>query len=658
MTIYHKKDNFLFTIFPELRGGGNKLIINTLTNYYSYGPFRPIVTFENEMIIVKIDVNSILNQDAEYKQVVSYCEKQNYDAAKPILTKLIQANPTNSEYHRILGQIYSDEGNHEEAINSMIDALKWNPKNEWALLMIGNIFARDKNDIDTALKYYDHVLAINPNDHFAINNIGANLMQQGRIREAKRYFEQVLKIENKYPNTHYGLSVIAEMEGDLHSAFYSVIQSLKLNSKRDGLYQNSFKQAIEVANKIIESDQGKKIFRAYRSKLEFEGETKIDIVAKNDIPTAAKMELAENYNRDKHIVLYNDTFPAIEHLIMHELVHLDFTIQARKRNLHQLFVSNQSHKATFWKSIESSIYKLEKMGIPEESIENYCNGIFEGINRQIYNTPIDLFIEDFLYKDFIELRPFQFLSLLKMNEDGLNAVTDKRVVEISPKEILSKSKIYNIINALQLNELFGFDIIEKFKATPIELKQANELYNEYKEYSSDKEPAEEYELVQNWANDLKLNSNFELVNESTYRNTNSDIDNLLERIEKDPFGLHEDVDFKEQEMEKFQKSQEYLGTNMAVVMFMVDAFEYFENEPLEEIKKIAFEIAMQGTQGYNPDKKDYRISSIKNKKFSGYHILAYYYISWSIAIPEMLDQLKLPYDEEYKMAKSLYKPKK
>jgi hypothetical protein len=343
---------------------------------------------------------------------------------------------------------------------------------------------------------------------------------------------------------------------------------------------------------------------------------------------------------------------------MHELVHLDFTIQARNQNLHQLFVSNQHHKATFLRSIEDSINKLAKMGISEDSISSYCTGLFEGINRQIYNTPIDLFIEDFLHKDFVELRPFQFLSLLKMNEDGLNAVTDKRVVDISPKEILSKSKIYNIINALQLKELFGFDIIEKFNATPIELKQAKELYNEYKEYSSDKEPAEEYELVQNWANDLKLDSNFELVNESEYRSKDSHIDDLLERIEKDPFGLNDDVDFKEQEMEKFQKSQEELGTNMAVVMFMVDAFEYFENKPLEEVKKIAFEIAMQGTQGYNPEKKDYRISSINNKKFSGYHILAYYYISWSIAIPEMLDQLKLPYDEEYKMAKSLYKPKK
>ncbi|OFY47868.1 MAG: hypothetical protein A2W85_12670 [Bacteroidetes bacterium GWF2_41_31] len=80
--------------------------------------------------------------------------------------------------------------------------------------------------------------------------------------------------------------------------------------------------------------------------------------------------------------------------------------------------------------------------------------------------------------------------------------------------------------------------------------------------------------------------------------------------------------------------------------------------PIEEIKKIAFEIAMQGTQGYRPDKDDYRISSISDKTFSGYHILAYYYVSWALAIPEMLSQLQLPYDDEYKLALTMHKPSK
>ena len=97
---------------------------------------------------------------------------------------------------------------------------------------------------------------------------------------------------------------------------------------------------------------------------------------------------------------------------------------------------------------------------------------------------------------------------------------------------------------------------------------------------------------------------------------------------------------------------------MAVVIFMVEALQFFEGKPKEEIKRIAFEIAMQGTQGYRPDKSDYRISSIARKTFSGYHILAYYYVSWALALPEMLSQLQLPYDEEYQLALTMHKPNK
>jgi Flp pilus assembly protein TadD len=557
-----------------------------------------------------------------------------------------------------MGQILSDEGNQEEAINCLIDALRWDSKNGWALLMMGNIFAKFKDDVPTAMKYYDQALIANPNDNITINNIGANLMQQGKLEEAKKYFTEALKINNQYPNTHFALGMIAEMEADLQSAFYSTIKAVKLNKNKDVLYQNSVRQAFEIAQKIIATDTGKKIFRDYRHKLEYEGDRKIDIIKDEEIPTAAKFEFAENYDRENHIVKYKPSYPAVEHLIMHELVHLDFAIQARKDNLNQLFISTQNHKAEFIKGLEPTIKKLNKLGISEKSIADYCSNLFEGLNRQIFNTPIDLFIEDFLFNEYSDLRPFQFVSLYTMLQESIKAVTDKKIVELSPKEIISQSKVYNLVNAMQFKELYGFDFIKDFNANHSELKLATDFYEEYLQYKEDKEPAEEYELVIHWAEDLKLDKNFELVNEHEYRTKRTDIDNLLKSIEKDPYDLESNDPYKQREMDKFQKSQESIGTNMAVVMFMVDALQFFEGMSKEEIKKIAFEIAMQGTQGYKPDGEKYRINSISGKIFSGYHILAYYYVSWALAIPEMLSQLQLPYDEEYKLALTMYKPNK
>jgi Tfp pilus assembly protein PilF len=605
---------------------------------------------------VDIDTPSIISQENDYKRTISFCEQGKFSEAKPILKKLIEKNPTNSEYHRIMGQILSDEGNQEEAINCLIDSLRWDSKNSWALLMMGNIFAKFKNDISTAMKYYDQSLIVNPKDNITINNIGANLMQQGNTEEAKKYFLDALKINTTYPNTHFALGMIAEIENDLQSAFYSTIKSIKLNKNKDVLYSNSLNQAIELSKKIISTEIGKQIFKEYKKELEKKGDKKIDIKIDNEILTAAKFEFAENYDRDNHTIKYKSTYPAVEHLIMHELVHLDFALDARKENSNQLFVSTQQHKNLFNKNLEKDYQKIKKMGLSETEISEFSTSLFEGMNLQVYNTPIDLFIENFLYNEYSELRPFQFISLFTLLKENLNSVTNKKVIDFMPPKVVSNNKIYNVVNAMLFKDLFGVDLINDFKSTVSELNFATKFYNEFLEYKDDKSPAEEYELLIHWAEDLDLDKYFDCVNEQEYRTKNKSIDSYLEHIAKDPFDIESEDPYKKREMKKFQEYQESIGTNMAVVMFMLDALRFFEEMQIEEIKKIAFEIALQGAHGYFPERDGYRVNSIKNKTFSGYHILAYYYVSWSLAMPEVVHELQLPFIEEYKIAYSMHKP--
>ncbi len=73
--------------------------------------------------------------------------------------------------------------------------------------MMGNIFAKFKNDVETAMRYYDQVLIVKPNDCITLNNIGANLMQLNRTEEAKTYFERALDSDASYPNTYYALAL-------------------------------------------------------------------------------------------------------------------------------------------------------------------------------------------------------------------------------------------------------------------------------------------------------------------------------------------------------------------------------------------------------------------------------------------------------------------
>ena len=654
MQIIHKIDYFLFTLFPEIveGGGGNSLLISELEKYYTFGSFIPKVSISEGWITIEIDTSSLLAQEADYQKTVALCEKGRYEEAKPILQKLIDKNPTHSEFYRIMGQILSDQGQQDDAIDSLIDALRWNSKNGYALLMMGNIFAKHKKDLQTALIYYDQAILANKADHITLANIAYLLFQENKLEEAKKYAWETIKLNEKYPNAHFILSLIAQSENDLHSVFYSTLQAIKFSTQKDTLYQNAVKQAFEVAKVIAGDFDGKKIFFKYRSQLEAEGGTEIDIYADDEIKTAAKVEIAERYNRSKHIVKYKSTYPAVEHLVMHELVHLDFVNQARKENVNQVFISTLQNKNNFIDTILPAIDNLKTKILNQSTIDFFIESIFSGLNLQTYNTPIDVFIEDFLYKEYAALRPFQFLSLFGMLQEAIKAVTDERILDIAPQSVISKTRTFSLVNALQFKELYGLDLISEFNATNTELKLAETFYTEFTAHKDNRKPGEEYELVKHWAKELDLDSFFELESEAKFE-TKNNIDDFLTKLQQDPFGLNEEDPLEKKEMELFQKHQEEIGTNMAIVMFMVEALNHFKEKEPSEIKQAAFEIAMLGTMGIDPNKKDYIIGSIPEKRFSGNQVLAYYYTSWRLAIPEHLTELGLDYGKEFEMAKKL-----
>jgi len=163
MVITHIVDDFLFELFPEAEHDTEKLT-TILKRYYTLGPFEPEVELKDSTIEVSIDVDRINTDKSKFDKLVKYAESGKLDKAIELADELIEKAPNISEYHRVRGQAYSEKGDQEEAINSLIDALKWNPKNEWALLMIGNIYARFKKDMETALMYFDKVLEVKPDD--------------------------------------------------------------------------------------------------------------------------------------------------------------------------------------------------------------------------------------------------------------------------------------------------------------------------------------------------------------------------------------------------------------------------------------------------------------------------------------------------------------
>lgn len=246
MNIVHKITPFLYHLF-EITLGDKEKLISTISQYYTLNGIVPLVSENDDFISVEISFAKLYIETVSYNRLINLCENRKFAEAYPLAVEMAHNSPSNSELNRIKGQIESELGEVDKAIDSLIDALRWDPENVYALIMMGNIYARDKNDIDTAMKYYEQASFLDPEDHISLNNIGGNLMQIGKLQEAKEFFLRAEKLSSEYPNTKFGLSYVSFSEGKFTEAYEYVLQAIKLNKSRDGLFRQSIDLAKEIA---------------------------------------------------------------------------------------------------------------------------------------------------------------------------------------------------------------------------------------------------------------------------------------------------------------------------------------------------------------------------------------------------------------------------
>lgn len=508
------------------------------------------------------------------------------------------------------------------------------------------------------MTYFDQVVESDPGNYVALNNIGGTFLQSGKLTLAERYLSKAYKANPGFPNVTLGLGLVNFQKDEFRIAFDYAIQSLKNEDNIEGkVYQRALQLALDASGRLVKQQTGKESLVEFIQEIESLTNREVRIEEDASISTAAKVEFAENYGRDFHLVKTNPKYPNTDHLIAHELTHLKLAEEARKAGVNKLFIGKDGKLEEFKKTISGALKKLEKKGIPESSISKYSKDLFQGILGQVFNTPIDLFIEDFLYASYPELRYVQFVSLYQMNQEAHKAVNDPKIIELSPPDILSKSRIFNVVYARHFETLFGVKMEKQYFIRPFEKEQVDAFWDEFNEYRNDREPGEEYELVQHWGEDLELDNYFKLADEIAYRSENTPpsktAEDVLTQIERDPL---QQKDFDDDEAEKlkiFQEQHAGKNLNMAVAMYMVGALEYFKGMPTEKVKDIAYEIAMLGRTGISPEKKGYKLNKIPGTTFTGYRLLAYYYVSWAIALPEVLNDLQMPFEKEYELAKTL-----
>lgn len=578
-----------------------------------------------------------------FQKAAECCSQGRFDAAKDLLLKGIKACPTHSESHRLLGQIYFQNGDTEKAENTVLEALRLDPKNMWALILMGNIFAKDKDKSNVAETYYNKVLEYYPDNAIALNNVAGTFLAKNEYSKGILYLEKALEIDDTYINSYYGLALAHYKNNNLQDAFEYAAAGVKKGKNRaedPAVRSELLKLFLTIARDICESTDYESLVFDIAYKLENEFNITIKFQQKDDLDTLARLQFADFYKRDFHLILYKKE-GLYQHYILHELTHLDMMLRAKQAGTLKVIGSSQNNFDLFMQEYRRHFDGLKKTYSPAD-IQNLAKSLFQGLSLQLMNCPLDMFVEERIFAK-TEFRPLQLMSLFNMEQSNLGSVKQTANVQEFPQFIKDTNKLLILGQSLMLKRLYGMDFISNFGSSSNMLNNAREMFDDFENSLLDYHDGDEYELFEKFATKLGLIKYFAITNFAADKEAT-----LTENIKND-------VDRKQETFNSTHNPESIDPTiTMMMACYMVGAMKYFETLLPEDVKKIAFEIAMVGQSGINPNQKSgYTLNLIPDKDFGGYELLAYYYTSWAQVAPEMLNQLGLPFGKAYELAKQM-----
>jgi len=630
------------------------------------------VTIDGDFVKVKVDQKDLEQSQQEFNEITALCEKRQFKEAHSRLELFLKKHSRHSEGYRILAQMEMEAGNIDKAIDIDIEALRCNPKNIWALILMGNLYSKYKDNYEIGRTYYDSVLKYSPDNFIAINNVAALMMENEDYESAIPLFEKSLEGDKKYANAYYGLAVCYYNQRENQKAFDTALKGCLLadiRSENPQVMDELHKIMLASAHAVVESTNYMNVVLGIKDEIEMKYNQKIEIEEDDTLDLSAKLEYGPTHHRDYHLIKYNPKKPFMEHLAIHEMMHLQMNLEADKVNNNKVIISNNDNVIAFRTKYAAWIKKLVNR-FEHSKAMNLVEQIHRGYMLQVMNCPLDLFVEKRMYDKYPIVRAIQLLSLMEQETYNIKAIKGSENSKFVPLDIVQNSKVMNIVTSMHFEHLFGLRFYQEYKPTRAQFDQAKDFYDEFLAYD-DYKPGEEYDLVEYFMDSLHAERFMSILPLSDY------FDDSFDRMEKTKAmrdaalgedapvggnsfdGLTEEQKKNQDDFYAQNKDGEDPMKTMMMSMYMLGALEYFDGMDKMEIKKIAFEIAMIGTTGISPDKKSgYKVPSIPEKDFGGYQLLAYYYVSWALAIPEMLASLGLPFDTAWATAQEMWKKKK
>lgn len=606
----------------------------------SYGFLSPSVdvTIEGDNAVIRLaeekaeKVNEALKL---YQKGVKEAEKGEYSKAIKTFEKLLEAVPQHVDARRNMAMAYLELGEAAKAEEYLRECLRLDPNDRWTNLLLGNIYARHKRNLDVAEFFFQKCYEIDPNDHLLLNNYAAIMMEKGDIEKARGLFEKAVAIDPAYPNTYYGLAMLYRSADEPESVIETLERLFSQPRSKDirnaQIYTLSQKLYREINKEVAEraSEQMMEAVLDRKREIEREGGFPIQVVEDNSLEyVSAIAQMAWTHNREEHTIKYRKKMTEVTpHLIAHELEHISLEEEARRVGRNRHFATTVATREHAIKSVSGHVQKLKEWGYPDDGITNLIRQTTDGLCNQLFNCPIDMMVESRVFEKMKELHPSQFASLCQLQDEALRILQNKEIKRITPPLIYRANMALNCANSLFVDHLFNGKTEYSLNYNSSDAFQTGkQLFDLYLRKIKTFQPGDEYDLVDEYAHLLKLRNWYDWKLDTTQAERPSAVTNpeLLKAKESDTF------------------------------KYCLDALRRFEDMPSDEIFKIVSEIGILGAGGIDyASPKTYTLKSIPGEQFTGLHLLCMMYVGFQKVEPDM--DTGLDFKEAYTLALDAYK---
>lgn len=550
-----------------------------------------------------------------------------YPRAVELLRHALQLSPTRPTLHRDLAMSLMELGQHAEAKDALIDALKLDATDAWSFVVLGNLYAKHEANFPQARRFLERALELKPGDAWALNGLAAALIESGDSASALQRFEEAIRNNPDFANAWLGKAMLQLRRAQPLESANTIKEMFAKAKVQDARSEPVFAEASKVfltaeteLARLGESEAFKAV-ETYRRTVELESGFPVE-VSEDSLPaqTAGRAQIAWKHRRDRHLITSRLGLPPpiSRHIVAHELTHIRLEAEARRVGRNRFFVTTAATREQAIRSIGPDIRRLEKQQYRADAIERVVLQLVDGICSQLFNCPLDMLIERQLDNELPALRSAQVISLAQLTGEAQASTFNPEVRRLTPSRILRASSALNGAYALLVDELTGGTLRCWPAYCKLETaKISQKLWQHWQQRYPTLTPGGEYNLVDEFADIVGLRDWYVWKPDPGEQSppTADDVEPVREGT-TNPDLLR--------------------AKHPAAVWFLLDALQRYSRISTEEVRKITFETAMIGREGLdyaNPDKK-YILKSLPGETFSGLQMMCLMHAGLKRIAPE------------------------